>query len=50
MVWVWVGSVTGRVTGQPVFLRDKKIGFGLGIFWVGSGQVRLKNSDPFCHV
>ena len=50
--WFGFGSgwVAGRVTGQPVFLRDKKIGFGLGIFWVGSGQVSLENSDPFCHV
>ena len=29
---------TGWVTGQPIFVSGQKIGFDLGIFWVGSGQ------------
>ena len=32
------GSGSGRVMGQPVFASGQKIGFGLGIFRVGSGQ------------
>ena len=31
----WVGSWV-----NPFLLRAKKIGFGLGIFWVGSVKVR----------
>ena len=49
MVWVrvrsqvgsgWPIKNTGRVTGQPIFALGQKIGFGSGIFRVGSGWVR----------
>ena len=39
----WPAKNMGQV--NPFLLQVKKMGFGSGIFRVGS-----KNSDPFCHV